>query len=76
MMCIFNCCLLLLIHTVCIYNLNPDIEYYFYHLAYFYRFHNLKFLQFQAADDQYFPPDSEDFFWNDLQVITGGSYLR
>jgi hypothetical protein len=31
----------------------------FYHLAYFYRFHNLKFLQFQAADDQYFPPDSE-----------------
>ena len=38
---------------------NSPIEYNFCNLAYFYRFHNLKFLQFQAADDQYFPPDSE-----------------
>ncbi len=38
---------------------DPYIEYYFNNLAYFSRFGNLKFLQFQAADDQYFPPDSE-----------------
>jgi PhoPQ-activated pathogenicity-related protein len=29
--------------------------------AYFDRYRNVKILQFQAADDQYFPPDSEVF---------------
>jgi PhoPQ-activated pathogenicity-related protein len=44
--------------------------------AYFDRYRNIKILQFQAADDQYFPPDSEDFFWDDLQKATGGSFLQ
>jgi PhoPQ-activated pathogenicity-related protein len=34
-------------------------NYYLDHLAYFDRYRNIKILQFQAADDQYFPPDSE-----------------
>jgi PhoPQ-activated pathogenicity-related protein len=44
--------------------------------SYFDRYRNVKILQFQAADDQFFLPDSEDFFWSDLQVATGGSFLR
>jgi PhoPQ-activated pathogenicity-related protein len=35
------------------------MKYYLYSLAYFDRYHNTKILQFQAADDQFFPPDSE-----------------
>ena len=31
----------------------------FYNLAYFTRYRTVKILQLQAADDQYFPPDSE-----------------
>jgi hypothetical protein len=50
-------------------NLLSQIEYYFYNLAYFYRFHNLKFLQFQAADDQYFPPDSEVIYFKYIAKI-------
>ncbi|CAF0920128.1 unnamed protein product [Rotaria sordida] len=40
------------------------------------RYSNTKIFQLQGAGDEFFLPDSEDFFWNDLQVTTGGSYLR
>ncbi len=36
-----------------------QIDFYFHNLAYFDRYRNIKILQFQSADDQYFPPDSE-----------------
>ncbi|CAF4558442.1 unnamed protein product, partial [Rotaria sp. Silwood2] len=43
--------------------------------AYFDRYHNVTLCQFQGADDEFFLSDSEDYFWNDLQKATGGSYL-
>ncbi|CAF3879539.1 unnamed protein product [Adineta steineri] len=44
--------------------------------SYFDRYRNTRIYQIQAADDEFFLPDSEDFFWNDLQNATGGSFLR
>lgn len=43
--------------------------------TYFLRYRNIKLCQFQAADDEFFLPDSEDYFWDDLQKATGGSHL-
>jgi hypothetical protein len=56
-------------YSINLYYLNPQIEYYFNNLAYFSRFGNLKFLQFQAADDQYFPPDSEVIYFKYIAKI-------
>ncbi|UJR29021.1 hypothetical protein I4U23_010238 [Adineta vaga] len=44
--------------------------------AYFDRYSKMKIFQIQGAGDEFFLPDSEDYFWNDLQTATGGSYLR
>ncbi|CAF3173165.1 unnamed protein product [Rotaria socialis] len=44
--------------------------------SYLDRYNKMKIFQLQGAGDEFFLPDSEDFFWNDLQVATGGSYLR
>ncbi|CAF3515250.1 unnamed protein product [Adineta steineri] len=44
--------------------------------SYFDRYRNMKILQIQSSGDEFFLPDNEDAFWNDLQVATGGSYLR
>ena len=39
--------------------LYSSLNFYSHCLAYFDRYRNIKILQFQSADDQYFPPDSE-----------------
>ncbi|CAF1221234.1 unnamed protein product [Rotaria magnacalcarata] len=44
--------------------------------SYFDRYAQVKLFQLQGANDEFFLPDSEDYFWDDLQVKTGGSYLR
>ncbi|CAF4525160.1 unnamed protein product [Rotaria sp. Silwood2] len=44
--------------------------------SYFDRYRNMKLLQIQSSGDEFFLPDNEDAFWNDLQIATGGSYLR
>ncbi|UJR14404.1 hypothetical protein I4U23_001401 [Adineta vaga] len=44
--------------------------------VYFDRYRSIRLYQIQAADDEFFLPDSEDFFWNDLQKATNGSFLR
>ncbi|CAF3924773.1 unnamed protein product, partial [Adineta steineri] len=44
--------------------------------SYFDRYTKTKIFQLQGAGDEFFLPDCEDFFWNDLQKATGGSYLR
>ncbi|CAF3243804.1 unnamed protein product [Rotaria sp. Silwood2] len=44
--------------------------------AYFDRYSKMKILQIQGAGDEFFLPDSEDPFWDDLQVATGGSFLQ
>ncbi|CAF3414533.1 unnamed protein product [Rotaria sp. Silwood1] len=44
--------------------------------SYFDRYKNMKLLQIQSSGDEFFLPDNEDAFWNDLQIATGGSYLR
>ncbi|CAF1405893.1 unnamed protein product [Rotaria sp. Silwood1] len=44
--------------------------------SYFDRYAQVKVFQLQGANDEFFLPDSEDYFWDDLQVKTGGSYLR
>jgi PhoPQ-activated pathogenicity-related protein len=43
---------------------------------YFDRYRNMKLLQIQASGDELLLPDNEDAFWKQLQVATGGSYLR
>jgi PhoPQ-activated pathogenicity-related protein len=48
-----------IIDPYCMDPLYKHIEYTFDNLAYFDRYKNVKLLQFQAADDQFFPPDSE-----------------
>ncbi|CAF4774177.1 unnamed protein product [Rotaria sp. Silwood1] len=40
------------------------------------RYSKTKIFQLQGAGDEFFLPDSENFFWNDLQLATGGSHLR
>jgi len=44
--------------------------------SYLERYKNMKILQVQSSGDEFFLPDNEDTFWNDLQVATGGSFLR
>ncbi|CAF0973466.1 unnamed protein product [Adineta ricciae] len=44
--------------------------------SYFERYRRMKILQIQTGGDEFFLPDNEDAFWTDLQVATGGSYLR
>ncbi|CAF1644495.1 unnamed protein product [Adineta ricciae] len=44
--------------------------------SYFDRYRNMKILQIQSSGDEFFLPDNEDAFWHDLQVATGGSYIR
>ncbi|CAF1026861.1 unnamed protein product [Adineta ricciae] len=44
--------------------------------SYIDRYNKMKIYQVQGAGDEFFLPDSEEFFWNDLQKATGGSYLR
>jgi len=44
--------------------------------SYFDRYTKMKILQIQSSGDEFFLPDNEDAFWNDLQVATGGSFLR
>ncbi|CAF1002204.1 unnamed protein product [Rotaria sordida] len=44
--------------------------------SYFDRYRNMKILQIQTGGDEFFLPDNEDAFWYDLQVATGGSFLR
>jgi hypothetical protein len=63
---IFKPWLILLIPMVYICIIN--VEYYiFHHLVYFDRYHKTKLLQFQAADDEFFLPDSEVIYFKYLQ---------
>jgi len=43
--------------------------------SYLERYRNTKLLQIQAAGDEFFLPDNEQLFWNDLQAATGGTNL-
>ncbi|CAF1212458.1 unnamed protein product [Rotaria sordida] len=43
--------------------------------SYFDRYSKTKIFQLQAASNEFFLLNNEDFFWNDLQVATGESYL-
>ncbi|CAF1690471.1 unnamed protein product, partial [Adineta ricciae] len=45
-------------------------------LNYIDRFSKTKILQIQATGDEFFLLDNEAVFWNDLQIATGGSFLR
>ncbi|CAF1488253.1 unnamed protein product [Adineta ricciae] len=44
--------------------------------SYLNRYNNTKIFQLQASSDEFFLPDGEAYFWKDLQLATGGSYLR
>lgn len=44
--------------------------------SYFDRYKNTKILQIQTSGDEFFLPDNEDAFWDQLQTATGGSYIR
>jgi len=44
--------------------------------SYLDRYKTMKILQIQTSGDEFFLPDNEDAFWNDLQIATGGSFLR
>lgn len=44
--------------------------------VYFDRYRNTKIFQIQGADDEFLSPDNEDFFWNELQNATDGSFLK
>ncbi|CAF1411980.1 unnamed protein product [Rotaria sordida] len=44
--------------------------------SYFSRFANVKLFLIQSTGDEFFMPDSEDFFWDELQSATSGGYLR
>ncbi|CAF1107718.1 unnamed protein product [Didymodactylos carnosus] len=43
--------------------------------SYLERYRNTKLLQIQSAGDEFFLPDNELLFWNDLQSATGGTNL-
>ncbi|CAF1051330.1 unnamed protein product [Rotaria magnacalcarata] len=43
---------------------------------YFERYKKTKILQVQSAGDEFFLLDNEDTFWQELQTVTGGTYLR
>ncbi|CAF0836916.1 unnamed protein product [Adineta ricciae] len=45
-------------------------------LNYIDRFSKTKILQIQSTGDEFFLPDNEAAFWKDLQIATGGSFLR
>ncbi|CAF0948355.1 unnamed protein product [Rotaria sordida] len=44
--------------------------------SYLDRYAQVKLFQIQASNDEFFVPDSEDYFWDDLQMKTGGTLLR
>ncbi|CAF3613982.1 unnamed protein product [Rotaria sp. Silwood1] len=43
---------------------------------YFDRYAKVKILQIQSSGDEFFLLDNEDTFWQELQLATGGTYLR